>query len=92
MNETLATVEKRIRLSAERTDRLNRLARISGVGEDQIVERALDIFFSLAELFDEQAERRDWSLLSEESLQRIWDNETDAAYDNWRDLYDLPAR
>jgi hypothetical protein len=91
MTEMTSTVEKRIHLSTERTDRLNRLARISGVGEDQIVERALDIFFSLTDLFDEQAERRGWSLLSEDSLQRIWDNETDAAYDNWRELYGLPA-
>jgi adenine-specific DNA-methyltransferase len=33
-----------------------------------------------------------WSFLSEGSLQRIWDNEEDAAYDNWRELYGVPAR
>jgi hypothetical protein len=37
-------------------------------------------------------QRHGWSLLSEASLQRIWDNEADAIYDNWRELYDVPAR
>jgi prevent-host-death family protein len=39
-----------------------------------------------------QEERTLWSLLSEESLQRIWDNPQDAAYDDWRTLYGVPAR
>ena len=86
MSEMLATVEKRIWLSAERADRLSRLARTQEINESQIVERALDILFSLTELFDERAERQGWSFLSEASLQRIWDNEEDAIYDNWREL------
>lgn len=39
-----------------------------------------------------QEERTIWSSLSEESLQRIWDNPHDAAYDDWRTLYGVPAR
>ncbi len=92
MSEVLTVVEKHIRLSTERADRLSRLARIQGLSEDQIVEKALDILFSLADLFDERAERRGWSFLSEDSLRRVWDNEEDAAYDNWRELYGVPAR
>ena len=92
MSETLATVEKRIWLSAERADRLSRLARSQELDENQIVEKALDILFSLSELFDEHAERQGWSFLSETSLQRIWDNEEDAIYDNWRELYGVPTR
>jgi hypothetical protein len=37
-------------------------------------------------------ERRGRSVLSDAALQRVWDNEADAAYDNWRALYDVPAR
>ena len=92
MSEMLTAVEKRIRLSAERADRLSRLARVRAVSEDQIVEKALDILFNLTDLFDEQAERRGWSFLSESSLRRVWDNEQDAIYDNWRKLYGIPAR
>jgi hypothetical protein len=51
----------------------------------------LSILFSLSEIFDEQSERRGWSFLSEDSLARVWDNEEDAIYDNWRDLYGVPA-
>ena len=74
-------VEKHVQLSTERADRLNRLAQLYQVGEDQVIEKALDILFTLTDLFDEHAERRGWSLLSEAALQRVWDNEADAVYD-----------
>jgi hypothetical protein len=83
MSKTLTAVEKRVRLSTERADRLSRLARTHGLREDQVLEKALDILFSLTDLFDERTERKGWSFLSEGSLQRIWDNEEDAAYDRW---------
>ncbi len=92
MSEMLATVEKRIWLTAERADRLSRLARSQEINETLIIEKALDILFSLTELFDERAERQGWSFLSEASLQRVWDNEEDAVYDNWRELYGVPTR
>ena len=85
-------VERRIHLSADRAERLNRLAQSGQVSEDEIVEKALDILFSLTELLDAQAERRGWALLSEDSLARVWDNDEDARYDNWRELYGAPAR
>lgn len=85
-------VEKCIWLSAERAERLHRLAQTRGIDEGQVVEKALDILFSLSELFGGRAEREGWSFLSEDSLQRIWDNEKDAVYDDWRELYDVPAR
>jgi hypothetical protein len=91
MSEVLTTVEKRIWLSAERADRLSRLARRQDLDENQMVEKALDILFSLSELFDERAGRQGWSFLSEASLQRIWDNEEDAIYDNWREVYGVPV-
>ena len=92
MSEMLTTVEKRIWLSTERADRLGRLARSQEISENQLVVKALDILFSLTELFDERAERQGWSFLSEASLQRIWDNKDDAIYDNWRELYGVPTR
>jgi len=82
MSNVPDVVEKRVQLSAERADRLNRLAKLHRVDEDQIIEKALDIFFTLADLLDESAERQGWSLLSDAALQRVWDNEADAAYDN----------
>ena len=32
-----------------------------------------------------------WTALSEESFARDWDNEKDAAYDNWREIYGVRA-
>ncbi len=92
MNREPTVVEKRIRLSSEHADRLNRLAQTKALREDQIIEKALDILFSLTELLDGQAERRGWSFLSESALQRVWDNKEDTVYDNWRELYGIPAR
>ena len=85
-------VERRIQLSTGQVDRLHRLAHAHQVSEDRIIEKALDILFSLTELLDVESERRGWSFLSEHSLQRVWDNEEDARYDDWRELYGAPAR
>jgi len=46
MSET-AKVERRIRISADHVDRLNRLAQAHEITEDRIVEKALDILFSV---------------------------------------------
>ncbi len=88
----IAVVEKRILLSPERAYQLSRLAQAKAISEDKIVEKALDILFGVTDLLDDQAERRGWSLVAERSLRRVWDNEQDAEYDNWRELYDIPAR
>ena len=92
MSEVPNPVQKHIQLSAECAEHLSRLAQTRAVSEDQIIEKALDILFKLTELFDADAERRGWSFLSQASLQRVWDNEEDAVYDNWKELYGIPTR
>lgn len=92
MSTTSSVIEKHIQLSVERAERLNRLAQTHQIHEDRIVEKALDILFSLTDLLNERTERRGWSFLSETALQRVWDNEEDAVYDNWGELYEVPAR
>lgn len=37
----------------------------------------------------QQQEQSYWSLVSEEALQRLWDNPSDARYDDWKALYGL---
>ncbi len=91
MGETAATVEKRIHLSPEQAERLNSLIQTHQLSEDQVIARALDILFSLTDILDGQAERRGWSFLSQNSLQRVWDNDEDAVYDNWRELCGTPT-
>lgn len=92
MGNQVAVVEKNIHISADRASYLRRLAQVKALSEDQLIEKALDILFSLADLLDSQVERQGWSFLSEASLQRVWDNAEDAVYDNWRELYALPTR
>jgi hypothetical protein len=92
MSDQVAVVEKNIHISADRASYLSRLAQVKALSEDQLIEKALDILFSLADLLDSQVERQGWSFLSEASLQLVWDNAEDAVYDNWRELYALPTR
>ena len=33
-----------------------------------------------------------YTLISQAALARVWDNDEDAIYDNWRELYGVPAR
>ena len=92
MSDPVALVEKNIHISADRASHLSHLAHVKALSEDQLIEKALDILFSLADLLDSQVERQGWSFLSEDSLQRVWDNAEDARYDNWRELYAPPTR
>ena len=41
---------------------------------------------------DEKSERHIWYALGTKSLERVWDNDADAVYDNWRDMYNVPKR
>ena len=92
MSGSPTTIEKRIQLSAEQAERLRHLTEATQLTEDQVIARALDILFSLTDILDARAEQRGWSVLSEDALRRVWDNDEDAAYDNWRELYGIPAR
>ena len=92
MSDPVALVEKNIRISADRASHLSRLAHVKALSEDQLIEKAQDILFSLTDLLDSPVERQGWSFLSEDSLQRVWDNAEDATYDNWRELYALSTR
>lgn len=84
-------VETRVRLTSEQAGQLRRFAESHRLSEAEVVARALDVLFRLADA-DATAERGDWMTLSEQALGKVWDNDADAAYDNWRELYGLPAR
>jgi hypothetical protein len=51
---------------------------------------------SVAEIFNkverEPEGEADWTAMSLSTFQRDWDNAEDAIYDNWRELYGVPAR
>ena len=66
------TITREVTLSVDRANRLFKLAQTYHTSESQVVEKA---------------ERQAWQSLSEASLNRLWDNEEDAAYDNWRQMY-----
>lgn len=71
---------------------LKRLAASRHVSENELVARALDIFLGMADSFEEEGERNGWYRLTEPSLARVWENDGDAIYDNWREIYGVPER
>jgi hypothetical protein len=87
-----ATIETRVVLTAEQAAELQRFARSHHLSQDQVVAQALDVLFRLSAHVDSTDEPGSWSGMSEESLGRVWDNDADAAYDDWQGLYGLPAR
>ena len=80
-------ITREVSLPEGQVIQLEQLAAMRQISESKIIENALNIFFSFAEILDETVDRSDWQRLSEASLLRLWDNEQDAVYDDWRDLY-----
>ena len=83
-------LDKTVHLSADRIERLAQLAREKHTSEDALVEKALDLLFELTGEGSVPEERHMWRDLSAKSLERVWDNDADAVYDNWRELYGVP--
>lgn len=81
------TVHKVVQLSEERARRLEQLASASGTTEDALIEKALDLYFGQSEVVSPTQERQAWRELGKRALDRVWENDADAAYDHWRALY-----
>ncbi|MFN8537561.1 MAG: hypothetical protein U0232_08815 [Thermomicrobiales bacterium] len=87
-----ATIETRVVLTAEQAAELQRFAQARHLSQDQVIAQALDVLFRTSLPADGTDEPAVWSGMSEEALGRVWDNDADAAYDDWQELYGLPAR
>ncbi len=85
-----ATIDKHIQLDAAHADLLAALAQAREASEDEVVARALEIFSMLENVSGESG--GDLYEISLPSLAAVWDNESDAVYDNWREAYGVPAR
>jgi hypothetical protein len=90
MSDGNTIVEKTVYIPAELAERLNQLALAQRVSENELITKALDMFFSLAP--NASLARHDWTTSSESAFSKVWDNDDDARYDNWRELYGIPAR
>ena len=86
------TIDKVVHLAPDRAERLAQLAHLRGATEDALMEKALDLLFSLTDEDSPEEERLAWHALSMKSLERVWDNDADAVYDNWKEIYGVPER
>lgn len=88
--EAAQSIKREFLLPVDQVKRLQSLAESRHISESRVVEKALDAFFSLADVFDQDTDRQVWYRLSEPALLRVWENDPDSAYDNWRELYVAP--
>ena len=75
------------RATLYRWARLGRL-RLYKLGERTTRVRRRDV----QRMIEASAGKEAWAALSEASFARDWENERDAAYDNWRELYGVRPR
>ena len=80
-------VLREARLTAKDAARLARLAATSLSSEERLIALAVTVYLDICDA-DSDAE---WARLSDPSLSGVWDNPDDAIYDNWRELYGVPA-
>ena len=65
----------------------------NGARQLTIVERlALAKLLLESVLAGESDDEANWSAMGLEALQKDWDNAEDAIYDDWKELYGVPAR
>jgi len=88
----MSVIDKTVHLSEERARRLGQLAAATGSSEDALVEKALDLLFGFWDPEDSGVDRRGWAQLGLPALEQVWENDADAAYDNWKELYGVPDR
>ncbi len=74
-------------ISPRVSDILNSAKRLTAMERLMLAKLLLDDIVS-----DEVEDESDWQALSLSALQKDWDNPEDAIYDNWRELYGVPAR
>ena len=66
---------------------------ISGATSDRIHIRTSSFSRNMENtILEEDIPTDCWTLLSEEVFARDWDNDDDAIYDNWRELYGVFPR
>ena len=78
-------VDRIVHLSEERARKLEQIAQAGGATEDALIEKALDLLFQ----YSAEEERTAWTTLSQPAFQRVWDNDADSVYDDWRTLYGI---
>jgi len=71
-------------ISPQLADVINESKRLTQTERLFLARTLLDSFLSAEGLEDSS-----WNALGIASFQKDWDNEEDAIYDNWRELYDI---
>ncbi|MFN0145748.1 MAG: hypothetical protein ACKVT1_04500 [Dehalococcoidia bacterium] len=78
-----AHVRRHVRLTPAEAERLSRIARESSRTEERLIASAVRIYLDICD----SDSSREWASLSAPAFARVWDNQDDAVYDHWRDLY-----
>jgi len=74
-------------LSPRVTEAFNTVKRFSATERLVLAKLLLDSL-----LVNEAEDEADWLKMSLSTFEKDWDNPDDTIYDNWRELYGVPAR
>ncbi len=84
------SIKVHITLSGQPAERLSAVAAGQGISITEWLQAALERL--LAESEEEGAALESWQMLGLAAFEAGWDNPEDAVYDNWRQVYGVPAR
>ncbi len=85
--KTKSSMKVQVTLAENEADRLNQLSKRRGVSASDLIAKVIQDFIN-DEMKDEV---RDWSAMSLAAFEKDWDNDEDAIYDNWRELYEVQS-
>ncbi len=75
-------VDRVVHLSEDQVRKPEQVAQERGTTTDEVIEKALDLLFD----HTTEQERKARAALSSPAFGQVWDNEADAAYDDWKTL------
>jgi metal-responsive CopG/Arc/MetJ family transcriptional regulator len=88
--KTKTLMKIQVTLNDKDASRLSEMSQQTGKPASDLIAKAIRDF--LAGVATEKEESDSWSAMSLSAFEKEWDNDKDAAYDNWRELYEVKSR
>jgi len=85
--KTKTSMKIQVTLDDHDANRLAELSRQTGMKASELIAKAIDQFLSSE--VSEKEESDSWSAMSLSAFEAEWNNDKDAIYDNWRELYEV---
>lgn len=88
--KTKTSMKIQVTLEDKDANRLAELSQQTGMKASELIAKAIQEFLTDEAL--EEEESKSWSAMSLSAFEAEWNNDKDAIYDNWRELYEVKSR